>query len=149
MYDINYIKKLIPHRYPFLLVDKILEIDEEHVVCQKCVTVNEPFFQGHFPDYPVMPGVLIVEGLAQATALLFCHSNPLEDNETTFFASIEKAKFRKPVLPGDVLEYRITPITKKHKLFKADAKAYVNDVLVCEAVLLATLAKKDLPEDKK
>lgn len=141
MYDINYIKKLIPHRYPFLLVDRVIEVDSEHIICRKNVTVNEPFFQGHFPDYPVMPGVLIIEGLAQASAIFALHDSPLEEGETTFFAGIDKVKFRKPVVPGDVLEYRVTPITKKKKILKTEAKAYVDDELVCQATLLATITK--------
>jgi len=141
LYDINYIKKILPHRYPFLLVDRIIELDDEHIVCTKNVTINEPFFQGHFPDYPVMPGVLILEGLAQTSGIYALHNNPLEKNETTFFASIDGVKFRKPVIPGDVLEYRVTPLTKKKKLIKTEAKAYVNGELVCEATLLATIVK--------
>ncbi|MFW5800152.1 MAG: 3-hydroxyacyl-ACP dehydratase FabZ [Spirochaetota bacterium] len=141
MKDINYIKKLIPHRFPFLLVDRIIEIDEEHIIARKNVTVNEPFFQGHFPDYPVMPGVLIIEGLAQTSAILFNYKTPLEEDETAFFASIEKAKFRKPVLPGDILQYHIKPIVRKKKLFKVEAKAYVDEELVCEATLMASRIK--------
>jgi beta-hydroxyacyl-ACP dehydratase FabZ len=141
MYDVNHIKKLIPHRYPFLLVDRIIEVDDEHIICTKSVSVNEPFFQGHFPDYPVMPGVLIVEGLAQTTALYALTKNPLGEDETTFFAAIENAKFRKPVLPGDILEYRVKPISVKKKLIKTECKAYVKDEVVCEATLLATVSK--------
>ncbi len=141
MYDINYIKKLLPHRYPFLLVDRILEMDDDHIVCSKSVSVNEPFFQGHFPDYPIMPGVLIVEGLAQSSALFALNKNPLKENETTFFVAIENAKFRKPVVPGDVMEYHVKPLSLRKKLVKTECKAFVKGELVCEATLLATISK--------
>jgi beta-hydroxyacyl-ACP dehydratase FabZ len=103
MLDINQICTILPHRYPMLLVDRILEIGEDHIVGLKNVTANEPFFQGHFPDFPVMPGVLIIECMAQIGGVLVLRGVPEREKKLVLFASIEDAKFRRPVFPGDQL----------------------------------------------
>src|SRR5579864_5710480 len=101
--DILAIREILPHRYPLLLVDEILELDEERIVGIKNVTINEPFFAGHFPDFPVMPGVLIVEAMAQVAGVLVLKHIPDRDKKLVLLASVEQAKFRRPVLPGDTL----------------------------------------------
>src|SRR5215510_14668406 len=101
--DINEIKEILPHRFPFLLVDRIVELEPERIVGLKSVTVNEPFFQGHFPDFPVMPGVLIVEAMAQTAGVLVLKSIADRDNKLVLLVAVENARFRKPVVPGDTL----------------------------------------------
>lgn len=131
--DINEIKDIIPHRYPFLLVDKVLEIEEgQRVVGIKNVTVNEPFFQGHFPDYPVMPGVLIVEALAQAGAIAILGK---EENrgKLGFLAGIDKCRFKRQVKPGDQLKLEVEIIRVKGPIGKGKAVATVDGELACEA----------------
>src|SRR5579864_2271622 len=108
--DIDAIRGILPHRYPFLLVDRIIEMDAEHVVGIKNVTANEPFFLGHFPDYPVMPGVMIVEAMAQVAGVLVLNRIPDRKSKLVLLASIEEAKFRKPVLPGDQLRIEMKVI---------------------------------------
>jgi len=141
--DINEIKKYLPHRYPFLLVDKIIDIEEPKITGIKCVTANEPFFQGHFPEMPVMPGVLIIEALAQTCGILALRK---EENrgKIAFFASIANAKFRKPVVPGDtlILEVEITKY-RAGKIVQAHGVARVEDAVVAEADLLFSMAQKE------
>jgi len=141
--DINEIKKYLPHRYPFLLVDKIIDIEEPKITGIKCVTANEPFFQGHFPEMPVMPGVLIIEALAQTCGILALRK---EENrgKIAFFASIANAKFRKPVVPGDtlILEVEITKY-RAGKIVQAHGVARVEDAVVAEADLLFSMAPKE------
>src|SRR6201986_393748 len=106
--DVNEIRQILPHRYPFLLVDRILELEPERIVGIKCVTVNEPFFQGHFPEYPVMPGVLIVEAMAQTGAVLMSKSLNVDTaGKTIFFVSLDNCRFRTPVRPGDVIRMHV------------------------------------------
>lgn len=133
--NVNQIKEIIPHRYPFLLVDEIIELERtKRIVGKKCVTANEPFFQGHFPAYPVMPGVLIIEALAQTGAVLMLYEES-NRGKTAFFAGIDKAKFRKKVFPGDVLTLEVVMDKVRGAFGTAHAKAYVEDALACEAVL--------------
>ena len=137
--NIQEILKVLPHRPPFLLLDKILSVKEgEEVVAQKNVTYNEPFFLGHYPEYPVMPGVLIVEALAQAGAYGIL---TMEENQgkTPFFGGMNHVKFRRQVLPGDVLTLVVTIDKLKKNYGKGTGKAYVGDHLVCEAELLFML----------
>jgi 3-hydroxyacyl-[acyl-carrier-protein] dehydratase len=130
--DINEIKKIIPHRYPFLLVDRILEVEEgKKAVGIKNVTANEQFFQGHFPDYPVMPGVLIVEALAQVGAVAML-SLPDYKGKIAFFAGIDGLRFRRQVVPGDQLKLEVELIKLKARVGKAKGKATVDGELVCE-----------------
>jgi beta-hydroxyacyl-ACP dehydratase FabZ len=142
---LNYedITKILPHRYPFLLVDRIIELEPgERVVGIKNVTANEPFFQGHFPGNPIMPGVLIVEAMAQVGGVLarMSTSGVLEEKAgTVLFMSMDKVKFRKPVVPGDQLILELKPLRTGSKVWKMAGKAFVEDDLVAEAELMATI----------
>jgi 3-hydroxyacyl-[acyl-carrier-protein] dehydratase len=141
--DIHRILKLLPHRYPILLVDRVLELDPRtRIKALKNVSINEPFFQGHFPDYPVMPGVLIIEALAQASALL-AFSEQKEDDSLYFFAGIDNARFKKPVLPGDQLILNAEVERYKSGIWKFKAFACVGDYIVCQADLLCALRKRE------
>ncbi len=142
MLDINEIKKILPHRYPFLLVDKIIECDDEsRIVGIKSVTMNEPFFQGHFPDFPIMPGVLIVEAMAQVACILGIRILKKEGNTSVFFTGIDGVKFRKPVVPGDVLRLELTKIKQRGELFRFEGKVLVEDRVVTQGTIQAVLGK--------
>lgn len=132
MLDINEIQKILPHRYPFLLVDKILEVGDDKIVGLKNVTVNEPFFQGHFPGHPVMPGVLIVEAMAQVGAVWIL-GKPEYQGKIAFFARIDNVRFRQEVFPGDQLKMEVEVIKVRGKIGKAAGKAFVDGNLVAEA----------------
>lgn len=143
MLNVDEIKKIIPHRYPFLLVDKIVELEEgKKAVGIKNVTVNEPFFQGHFPDYPLMPGVLIVEAMAQVGAVAMM---TVEENKGKLgvFTGIDKVRFRKEVRPGDTLKIEVEMINMRRGIGKAEAKAYVGDELACSGTLMFALVDKN------
>ncbi len=138
--DILEIMERLPHRYPFLLVDRVLEKEEgKKIVAIKNVTMNEEFFQGHFPGYPVMPGVLIVEGMAQALGLLVMEKG---SGDIPFFAAIESAKFRKPVRPGDQLVYELELDKIRRTMVKAHGVAKVDGQVVAEASLMFSIVKK-------
>lgn len=140
--DINQILKLLPHRYPFLLVDRVLEITPRvSIKALKNVTMNEPFFQGHFPDFPVMPGVLIIEALAQTAALL-TFSEAKAENAVYYFAGIDGARFKKPVLPGDQLIMTAILEREKAGIYKFQVKATVNDELAAEANITCAVRTK-------
>jgi 3-hydroxyacyl-[acyl-carrier-protein] dehydratase len=140
--DINQILKLLPHRYPFLLVDRVLEITPRvSIKALKNVTMNEPFFQGHFPDFPVMPGVLIIEALAQTAALL-TFSEAKAENAVYYFAGIDGARFKKPVLPGDQLIMTAIFEREKAGIYKFQVKATVNDELAAEANITCAVRTK-------
>jgi len=142
MMDIDEIKRIIPHRYPFLLVDRIVECDmESRIVGIKNVTTNEPFFQGHFPDYPIMPGVLIIEALAQVACILALKILKKEGHGSVFFTGIDEAKFRQPVRPGDQLRLELTKIKQRGTLFRFKGVAYIGDKIVAECALQAMLGK--------
>ena len=140
--DIDAIRDILPHRYPFLLVDSILELEEERVVGIKNVTVNEPFFQGHFPEFPVMPGVLIVEAMAQVAGVLVLKSIPDRKNKLVLLASIENAKFRRPVRPGDQLRIEMKMGRRKATVAKMHGTAMVNGIVVAEAEVLCKIADR-------
>lgn len=138
------IVKILPHRYPFLLVDKIVELElNKRVVGIKNVTANEPFFQGHFPDNPIMPGVLIIEAMAQVGGILARLSVPetLEGrgSDSIFFASMDGVKFRRPVIPGDRIRFELVPLRTGSRIWKMAGKASVEGDLVAEATLVATI----------
>ena len=138
--DIQEIMRLLPHRYPFLMVDRITSLIPNHTVKGiKNVTINEPFFQGHFPDRPIFPGVLILEGLAQAGGCMaFCSVPEMIGEKLVYFAGIDKARFRKPVFPGDQIEYRLELLKHKRLLMVMQGQAFVDDQLVTEAQLMAS-----------
>ena len=145
MQDIHHIMRQLPHRYPFLLVDRVLEFTPNaSITAIKNVTVNEPFFQGHFPSLPVMPGVLIVESLAQAGGLLILagEDESVINNSIFLFTGIENVRFRKPVLPGDRLDLHCELIRRKLRLSKMRGTAHVNGVLAAEAELTAAIVPK-------
>lgn len=139
--DINQILKVMPHRYPFLLVDRITEVDHDakKIIGYKNVTINEPFFPGHFPERPIMPGVLIVEAMAQVGGLLLLNSDDYKEGKLVFFMAINNAKFRKPVIPGDQLMMEVTMTGKRFNTFAMSAKAFVDGGLVAEAELSAAI----------
>ena len=151
MIDVREIMKIIPHRYPFLLVDRIESLKEgEEIVGIKNVTINEPFFAGHFPGNPIMPGVLIIEAMAQVGGVLAFHSSPKEwAGSLVYFMGIDKVRFRKPVVPGDQLRLKLTTIRQKKKVFKMRGEAYVGDTLVAEAELMAVIerGRNETPAD--
>ena len=139
--DIARIMKLLPHRYPFLLIDRMIDMDgEEQGTAIKNVTINEPFFQGHFPGKPVMPGVLLIEAMAQAAgALVLNHLGDAHAGKLVFFMSIDKARFRKPVLPGDVVHFHVKLSNKRAPVWKYWAEAHVDGKKVAEAEIGAML----------
>jgi 3-hydroxyacyl-[acyl-carrier-protein] dehydratase len=144
--DIHHILKMLPHRYPFLLVDRVLQLDKgKSIVALKNVTINEPFFNGHFPHRPVMPGVLMLEALAQAAALLSFHTMEVSPDENTiyYFAGIDGARFKRPVEPGDALTLMVELDRMKAGIFKFKAKALVQEELAVEAELMCTMRKID------
>jgi 3-hydroxyacyl-[acyl-carrier-protein] dehydratase len=140
--DIDAIREILPHRYPFLLVDRIEELEGDRVVGIKCVTVNEPFFIGHFPEFPVMPGVLIVEAMAQVAGVLVLSQIPDRKNKLVLLATIEEAKFRKPVRPGDRLRIEMTIAKRKATLAKVNGTVTVDGAVVAEATMLCKLADR-------
>ena len=141
---LNYedIIEILPHRYPFLLVDRIIEMElGKRVVGLKNVTANEPFFQGHFPKNPIMPGVLIVEAMAQVGGVLARLSVPeSRDKEKVYFVSIDKVKFRKPVIPGDQIVFELSALRTGSRIWKMGGRAFVDESLVAEAELVASIA---------
>ena len=141
MIDVREILSILPHRYPFLLVDRIEEIEMgRRIVGIKNVTINEPFFQGHFPGRPIMPGVLIIEAMAQVAGVLAFKSTEDSKKKMVYFLGIEKAKFRKPVLPGDRVRFDLEVTQSRPPYWKLHGTAHVDDALVCEADLTAMLA---------
>lgn len=141
--DINAIQKIMPHRYPFLLIDRILDIvPNESVTALKNVTINEPFFQGHFPGHPIMPGVLIVEAMAQAGGFLLLNTVENADTKVAYFMGIDGVRFRKPVLPGDQLRFELKMVSFRRSTCKMTGLAYVGDQLVCEAEMMAAVVDR-------
>ena len=135
-FDIQEILEFLPHRYPFLLIDRIIEFEPaKRLVAIKNVTINEPFFQGHFPGYPIMPGVLVVEAMAQAGGVIMMAEMPDRQEKLVVFTGIEKAKFRRPVLPGDQLRIEINVLSFRPRRGQVQGQAFVDGKLACEATL--------------
>jgi 3-hydroxyacyl-[acyl-carrier-protein] dehydratase len=135
-FDIQAIMGFLPHRYPFLLIDRIVEFEPtKRVVAIKNITINEPFFQGHFPGYPIMPGVLVVEAMAQAGAIIMMAAIQDRDNKLVVFTGIERAKFRRPVTPGDQLRIEVDVLSMKTRVGRIEGKAFVDGKLACQATL--------------
>ena len=149
-FDLNKIKKMIPHRYPFLLVDKVIDVIKgERATGVKCVTVTEPFFQGHFPDLPVMPGVLIIESMAQTSGVLVVHTLGKEfEGKLVYFMTIDDARFRNPVSPGDVLHIHVDVVRSRGMVWKFTGKAMVGDKLCAEATFSAMIIDKPADEEE-
>jgi UDP-3-O-[3-hydroxymyristoyl] N-acetylglucosamine deacetylase / 3-hydroxyacyl-[acyl-carrier-protein] dehydratase len=144
VFDTNAIQRILPHRYPFLLVDKIIHLDlDKKVIGIKSVSINEPFFQGHFPGQPIMPGVLIIEAMAQTGGILLLNSFPNPEEKLVVFMQINNAKFRKQVVPGDQLQLEIELVNKKSKVVMMKGKAYVDGNLVSEADFMAGIVDKE------
>jgi 3-hydroxyacyl-[acyl-carrier-protein] dehydratase len=149
MIDINKIKQVLPHRYPFLLIDRIISFEADlsaHEI--KCVTINEPFFDGHFPGRPLMPGVLIIEAIVQTAC--FTVAMKLKDqmkNPGVSFMTIDKCKFRKPVIPGDVLDLKVKRLNKVKNVYKFEGKCFVNDVIHAQCIFSAMI--HDVPDSPK
>ncbi len=148
LYNVVEIQKILPHRFPFLLLDRVTDLTKgEYIEGYKNISISEPIFQGHFPDHPIYPGVMIIEGMAQAGGVLAFKSmdNATQEeieNKVVYFMSIDKAKFRAPVTPGDKLVYKINVIRNKGAVWQLDAKAYVDDKLVAQAELKAMIVDK-------
>ncbi len=148
LYNVMEIQEILPHRYPFLLVDRVTDLKAgEMIEGYKNVSISEPVFQGHFPEHPIYPGVMIIEGMAQAGGVLAFKSMDAKGQENTkdkvvYFMSIDKAKFRAPVVPGDKLVYKLNVIKNRGNVWHLDGKAYVDDKLVTEAELKAMIVDK-------
>ena len=142
--DVRDIERMLPHRYPFLLVDRVVSVEGQRIVGIKCVTMNEPFFNGHFPGQPVMPGVLILEALAQASALLVLRNTPEAEraSKVIYFMAIDAARFRRPVVPGDRLELHCEILRIKGSVMKAKGEARVDGQVVAEGEFMAMLADR-------
>ncbi len=146
-WDITDIQKILPHRYPFLFIDRVVELErKQRIVALKNVSVNEPFFNGHFPGYPIMPGVLIVEALAQAGGALLLTEIPDRHSKLMVFTSIERAKFRRPVTPGDQLKLEVKVLNWRTSAVKMEGHAYVDGKLACEAVIMCSIVANKASE---
>ena len=147
--DAAAIQRLLPHRYPFLLIDRVIELGDERVVALKNVSINEPFFTGHFPGHPIMPGVLIVEAMAQAGAVMAMKTSPDYDPEkhVVYFMALDKVKFRRPVVPGDQLRLEVTPLRRGGAVWKMKGQALVEGAVACEAEFLASIVAREAAPD--
>ena len=141
--DITEIQRILPHRYPFLLIDRVVDLTRRHrIVALKNVTVNEPFFQGHFPGFPIMPGVLMVEAIAQAGGALLLTEIEDRDRNLMVFSGIERARFRRPVVPGDQLRIEVTVLAWRTNAVRMEGKIFVGDKRVCEAIVSCRLVPR-------
>ena len=143
-WDVRWIMSVLPHRYPMLLIDRVLEMEpRQRIVALKNFTINEEFFNGHFPQHPVVPGVLLVEAMAQAGSILLMHDDPEREKKLLLFMSIERARFRRPVVPGDRVHFEANVLRLKANHCKLQAKALVDGVVHAEAELLSTTVDRD------
>jgi 3-hydroxyacyl-[acyl-carrier-protein] dehydratase len=143
-FNIQEIMDFLPHRYPFLLIDRVVEFEPtKRLVAIKNVTFNEPFFQGHFPGYPIMPGVLVIEAMAQAGAIIMMNEIPDREKKLAMFTGIERAKFRKPVTPGDQLRIEVDVLAFRSRMGRMEANAFVEGKLACQAILTCSIVPKD------
>ena len=142
MNDISEILAVMPHRYPFLLIDRVLEMDEKTIRAVKNVTINEPHFLGHFPEVPVMPGVLIVEAMAQAGGFLLLSQTCDREDKLIYFTGIDKCRFRKPVVPGDQLIFEVEVVASRTNFAKIRGRALVDGAVVCEAEMMSALGNR-------
>ena len=141
--DHEWITSILPHRYPMLFVDRVLEIEAgKRIVAIKNVTSNEEVFLGHFPDHPVVPGVLLVEGLAQAGAILLLHDDPDRESKIPYFMTIEKAKFRQPAVPGDQLRYEIEVLRRRPRHCRLQGRVLVGETVVAEAICTSAMVSR-------
>lgn len=141
--DIRWILTVLPHRYPILLVDRVLEIEPgKRIVAMKNVTVNEPVFNGHFPDHPVMPGVLLVEGMAQAAGILLMHEVEDRDSKLLYFTGIDRARFRRPVVPGDQVIYEVELLRARSSFAKLEGRVRVDGELCAEAICSSSMVDR-------
>ncbi|MEO6828506.1 MAG: 3-hydroxyacyl-ACP dehydratase FabZ [Acidobacteriaceae bacterium] len=141
--DIVEIMAILPHRYPFLLIDRVVEVTrKQRIVAIKNVTINEPFFQGHFPDYPIMPGVLLVEAIAQAGGALLLNEIPDRGDKLMVFTGIERAKFRRPVIPGDQVRIEVDVLNWRSRAVRMRGNAFVEGKLACEATVMCQLVPR-------
>ena len=146
-FDIQEILEFLPHRYPFLLIDRITEFEPtERLVAIKNVTINEPFFQGHFPGYPIMPGVLVVEAMAQAGGIIMLHEIEDRNSKLVVFTGIERAKFRRPVVPGDQLRIEVNVLQWKTRAVRLEGRATVDGKLACEGTVMCQLVPRQRQE---
>jgi 3-hydroxyacyl-[acyl-carrier-protein] dehydratase len=146
--DINQIQSILPHRYPFLLIDRVIQIvPRQRIVCLKNVTINEPFFEGHFPGYPLMPGVLMIEAMAQGGGLLLLTEVPEREGKLIVFTGIEKAKFRKPVTPGDQLRITVDVLAFRRNVARIEGKIHVGEKLVAEGLLSCFLIDRNKADE--
>ena len=146
--DIQDILGILPHRFPLLLVDRIIHITRtKRIVAIKNVTINEPFFAGHFPDHPIMPGVLVVEAMAQAGAVLLLIEIPKRDDKLLVFTGIERARFRRPVTPGDQLRIEVDVLAWRGSAGRMQGKAYIGEKLACEAIVTCRLLNRPKPAE--
>lgn len=146
--DIEEIMEHMPHRYPFLMVDRVLKLTSQEAVGLKNVTINEPFFQGHFPAHPIMPGVLIIEAMAQTGGILGFFLAQEQKSDVVYLMGMDKVRFRKPVRPGDQLILKLTILRKKGRVFKMKGEAFVEEQLVAEAELMASIGPGKLGEEE-
>ena len=147
--DVNAVQKILPHRYPFLMVDAVLEIERlKHIVGVKNVTINEYYFQGHFPGQPVMPGVLIIEAMAQTGGLLLLQEVPDRQNKLLYFVAVDGARFRRPVVPGDQLKIEMKVLSWRGDFCKLDGKATVDGQLAAEATLMCKMVDREAHSDR-
>lgn len=143
-WDVRWVMSVLPHRYPMLLIDRVLEIEpKQRIVAIKNFTINEEFFQGHFPEHPIVPGVLLVEAMAQAGGLLLLHDDPQRAEKLLYFGAIERARFRRPVVPGDQVRFELAVLRLKPAYAKLQARALVDGAVHAEAELLSTMVPRN------